>query len=114
MSSECTASYLGGSGSTVSILFHCLADWNEYSSCVFDTKSSRFKAQAFDISNLTSQTPANPELPGSHIRIQSLSSLQAARNGEYDECHCFLGISKRGENDVSFVALKVYCTVLCI
>lgn len=87
MSSECTASYLGGSDSTVSTLCHCIADWNAYYSSVFDTESSQFKVQAFDISNLTSQTPANPELPGSHIRIQSLSSLQAARNRDYDECH---------------------------
>jgi hypothetical protein len=86
MSSECTASYLGGSDSTVSNLFHCLADCNAYSSCVFEQKSSGVKAQAFDISNLTSQTPSNPELPGTHIIIHSLSFLQVARNGEYDEC----------------------------
>jgi hypothetical protein len=90
MLSECTASYLGGSGSTVNTFFHCLADLNAYSHCVFDTESSRFKAQAFDICNLTSQTSVNPELPGSHIRIQSLCPLEAARNEEYDECrHCW-------------------------
>ena len=86
MSSECRARYFDGSGRTVSTLFHSLADWNAYTLCVFGTDSSQFKAQAFDISNLTSQTPTSPQLPGSHVRIQSLSSLHAARNGEYDEC----------------------------